>query len=61
MLDIFEILIMFGVVFWLRIYVVVSLFVVNNFINDIFIEEKSLVVGVKNGVFVVENFLYKYD
>ncbi|KAK4229554.1 putative signal recognition particle receptor subunit alpha [Podospora fimiseda] len=61
MLDTFEILTTSGVVLWSRTYAPVSPSVVNNFITDIFIEEKSSVAGAKNGASASENPPYKYD
>lgn len=61
MLDTFEILTTSGVVLWSRTYAAVSPSVVNNFINDIFIEEKSSVAGAKNGASAAENPPYKHD
>ncbi|KAK3987423.1 hypothetical protein QBC44DRAFT_351810 [Cladorrhinum sp. PSN332] len=61
MLDTFEILTTSGVVLWSRTYAPVSPSVVNNFITDVFIEEKSSVAGAKNGASASENPPYKYD
>lgn len=61
MLDTFEILTTSGVVLWSRTYAPVSPSVVNNFITDVFIEEKSSVAGAKNGASASENAPYKYD
>ncbi|KAK3363330.1 signal recognition particle, alpha subunit, N-terminal-domain-containing protein [Lasiosphaeria hispida] len=61
MLDTFEILTTSGVVLWSRTYAHVSPSVVNNFIADVFIEEKSAVVGAKDGASAAANPLYKYD
>ncbi|KAK4200595.1 putative signal recognition particle receptor subunit alpha [Triangularia verruculosa] len=61
MLDTFEILTTSGVVLWSRTYASVSPTVVNNFINDVFIEEKSSVAGAKNGAPAAENPPYKHD
>lgn len=61
MLDTFEILTTSGVVLWSRTYAPVSPSVVNNFISDVFIEEKSSVVGAKDGGSAAANPPYKYD
>lgn len=45
MLDTFEIITTSGVVLWSRTYAPISPSIVNNFIADTFIEEKSGVVG----------------
>ena len=45
MLDTFEIITTSGVVLWSRNYATISPSVVNNFIVDVFIEEKSAVAG----------------
>ena len=61
MLDTFEILTTSGVVLWSRTYAPVSPAVVNNFIEDVFIEEKSAVAGAKDGASAAANPPYKYD
>lgn len=61
MLDTFEILTTSGVVLWSRTYAAVSPAVVNNFISDVFIEEKSAVAGTKDGASASANPPYKYD
>lgn len=61
MLDTFEILTTSGVVLWSRTLAPVSPSVVNNFISDVFIEEKSSVAGAKNGASAAENPAYKHD
>jgi hypothetical protein len=61
MLDTFEILTTSGVVLWSRTYAPVSPSVVNNFISDVFIEEKSSVAGAKDGGSAASNPPYKYD
>ncbi|KAK4162009.1 hypothetical protein QBC43DRAFT_216438 [Cladorrhinum sp. PSN259] len=61
MLDTFEILTTSGVVLWSRTYAPVSPSVVNSFITDVFIEEKSSVAGAKNGASASENAPYKFD
>ncbi|KAK0613106.1 signal sequence receptor alpha subunit [Bombardia bombarda] len=61
MLDTFEILTTSGVVLWSRTYAPVSLSVVNSFIADVFIEEKSTVAGAKDGGSAAANPPYKYD
>lgn len=61
MLDAFEIINTSGVVLWSRSYTAVSPSVVNNFISDVFIEEKSAVAGAKDGASAAANPPYKYD
>ncbi|KAK4155321.1 hypothetical protein C8A00DRAFT_42044 [Chaetomidium leptoderma] len=61
MLDAFEIINTSGVVLWSRSYAAVSPSVVNNFISDVFIEEKSAVAGAKNGASAAANPPYKHD
>ncbi|KAK1750225.1 signal sequence receptor alpha subunit [Echria macrotheca] len=61
MLDTFEILTTSGVVLWSRTYAPVSPSVVNSFINDVFIEEKTSVAGAKDDQSAASNPPYKYD
>lgn len=61
MLDTFEILTTSGVVLWSRTFAPVSPSVVNNFITDVFIEEKSSVAAAKDGASAASNPPYKYD
>ncbi|KXX76694.1 Signal recognition particle receptor subunit alpha [Madurella mycetomatis] len=61
MLDTFEILTTSGVVLWSRSYAPVSPSVVNSFIADVFIEEKSAVAGAKDGGSAAANPPYKHD
>jgi signal recognition particle receptor subunit alpha len=61
MLDAFEIISTSGVVLWSRSYASVSPSVVNNFISDVFIEEKSTVAGAKDGASAAANPPYKHD
>lgn len=61
MLDAFEIINTSGVVLWSRSYTSVSPSVVNHFISDVFIEEKSSVAGAKNGASAAVNPPYKHD
>lgn len=60
MLDTFEILTTSGVVLWSRTYATVSPVVINSFISDVFIEEKST-TGTKGGQSASSNPPYKYD
>nr|5CK3_A Chain A, SRX domain [Thermochaetoides thermophila DSM 1495]5CK3_C Chain C, SRX domain [Thermochaetoides thermophila DSM 1495]5CK3_E Chain E, SRX domain [Thermochaetoides thermophila DSM 1495] len=60
-LDAFEILTTSGVVLWSRTYAPVNPSVVNDFITDVFIEEKSAVAGSKNGGSAASNPPYKHD
>lgn len=60
MLDTFEILTTSGVVLWSRSYTKVSPSVINNFIADVFIEEKNGATGTNNESAAV-NPPYKYD
>lgn len=61
MLDAFEIINTSGVVLWSRSFATVSPSVVNNFISDVFIEEKSAVAGAKDGASAASNPPYKHD
>ncbi|KAL2169720.1 hypothetical protein VTG60DRAFT_5773 [Thermothelomyces hinnuleus] len=61
MLDAFEIINTSGVVLWSRSYAPVSPSVVNSFISDVFIEEKSTVAGAKDGASAASNPPYKHD
>ncbi|KAK5663168.1 hypothetical protein OQA88_6585 [Cercophora sp. LCS_1] len=61
MLDTFEILTTSGVVLWSRTYAPVNPSVVNSFINDVFIEEKSTVAGARDGASAATNPPYKND
>jgi signal recognition particle receptor subunit alpha len=63
MLDTFEIITTSGVVLWSRNYAAISPSVVNNFIVDVFIEEKSAVAGAgsKESSSAATNPPYKND
>lgn len=61
MLDAFEILTTSGVVIWSRSYSQVSPSVINNFITDVFIEEKGGASGAKGNQSAAANPPYKYD
>ena len=61
MLDTFEILTTSGVVLWSRSYSAVSPSVINNFITDVFIEEKGSVAGAKDDQPAAANPPYKHD
>ncbi|KAB5547085.1 signal recognition particle, alpha subunit, N-terminal-domain-containing protein [Coniochaeta sp. 2T2.1] len=61
MLDSFEILTTSGVVLWSRSYSQVSPSVINNFITDVFIEEKNKVSGARENQSAAVNPPYKYD
>ncbi|KAL1843292.1 hypothetical protein VTJ49DRAFT_2401 [Mycothermus thermophilus] len=61
MLDAFEIISTSGVVLWSRTYAAVNPSVVNSFISDVFIEEKSAVAGAKDGASAAVNPPYKHD
>lgn len=61
MLDTFEILTTSGVVLWSRTFAPVNPSVVNSFIADVFIEEKSALAGAKDGASAVTNPPYKHD
>lgn len=60
MLDTFEILTTSGVVLWSRSYAKVSPSVINNFISDVFIEEKNGATGVSDQS-AAENPPYRHD
>ncbi|KAI2617064.1 SRP54-domain-containing protein [Hypoxylon sp. NC1633] len=61
MLDTFEILTTSGVVLWSRTYAPVNPSVINNFIADVFIEEKSASAGGKDTQSSANNPPYKAD
>ncbi|KAI0118425.1 SRP54-domain-containing protein [Nemania sp. FL0031] len=61
MLDTFEILTTSGVVLWSRTYAPVSPAIVNNFITNVFIEEKAASAGAKDNQPTASNPPYKYD
>ncbi|KAL2269063.1 hypothetical protein VTJ83DRAFT_3909 [Remersonia thermophila] len=61
MLDAFEIISTSGVVLWSRTYAAVSPSVINSFISDVFIEEKSAAAGAKDGASASVNPPYKHD
>ncbi|KAK8074639.1 SRP54-type protein [Apiospora hydei] len=62
MLDTFEILTTSGVVLWSRSYAQVSPSIINNFITDVFIEEKGgAIAGAKNNQSAAQNPPYKAD
>jgi signal recognition particle receptor subunit alpha len=61
MLDTFEILTTSGVVLWSRSYAPVNPSVINNFIADIFIEEKAAAAGAKDNLSASQNPPYRAD
>lgn len=61
MLDTFEILTTSGVVLWSRTYAPVNPSVINNFIADTFIEEKSGSAALKDSQSAATNPAYKSD
>ncbi|KAI1809282.1 SRP54-domain-containing protein [Poronia punctata] len=61
MLDTFEILTTSGVVLWSRTYAPVSPSIINNFITDVFIEEKGAASGAKDNQPTALNPAYQYD
>ena len=61
MLDTFEILTTSGVVLWSRSYAPINPSLINNFITDVFIEEKAVVPGAKTGQSASSNPPYKAD
>ncbi|KAK6075784.1 SRP54-type protein [Seiridium cupressi] len=61
MLDTFEILTTSGVVLWSRSYATVSPSIINNFITDVFIEEKGAVAGAKDDLPTASNPPYKAE
>ncbi|KAI8957530.1 SRP54-domain-containing protein [Daldinia sp. FL1419] len=61
MLDTFEILTTSGVVLWSRTYAPINPSVINNFIADVFIEEKGAVAGARNSQPAASNPPYKAD
>ncbi|KAI0877859.1 signal recognition particle, alpha subunit, N-terminal-domain-containing protein [Hypoxylon argillaceum] len=61
MLDTFEILTTSGVVLWSRTYAPVSPAIINNFITNVFIEEKAASAGAKDNQPTANNPPYKHD
>ncbi len=61
MLDTFEILTTSGVVLWSKTYSPVNPSVINNFIADTFIEEKSGSAAIRDGQSAATNPPYKSD
>ncbi|KAI1823711.1 SRP54-domain-containing protein [Xylaria intraflava] len=61
MLDTFEILTTSGVVLWSRTYASINSPIVNNFITDVFIEEKAASTGAKGDQPTANNPPYKSD
>ncbi|KAI1079594.1 SRP54-domain-containing protein [Whalleya microplaca] len=61
MLDTFEILTTSGVVLWSRTFAPVNPSLINNFISDVFIEEKGAVAGAKDNQPTASNPPYKAD
>ncbi|KAI0007031.1 SRP54-domain-containing protein [Xylariaceae sp. FL0662B] len=61
MLDTFEILTTSGVVLWSRTYVPIKPSLINNFITDVFIEEKGATAGAKDNQSTTTTQPYKAD
>lgn len=61
MLDSFEILTTSGVVVWSRTYAPVNPSIINNFIADTFIEEKSGAIALSDSRSAASNAPYKSD
>ncbi|KAI8632979.1 SRP54-domain-containing protein [Xylariaceae sp. FL1651] len=61
MLDTFEILTTSGVVLWSRTYAPISPTIINNFITNVFIEEKAASAGAKNSQPTADNPPYRSD
>ncbi|KAI0020039.1 SRP54-domain-containing protein [Xylariomycetidae sp. FL0641] len=61
MLDTFEVLTTSGVVLWSRTYAPVNPSIINNFIADVFIEEKNASAGAKDNQPTASNPPYKAD
>ncbi|KAI1424597.1 SRP54-domain-containing protein [Xylaria sp. FL1777] len=61
MLDTFEILTTSGVVLWSRTYAPISPAIINHFIADVFIEEKTVSAGAKDNQASASNPPYRYD
>lgn len=61
MLDSFEILTTSGVVVWSRTYTPINPSIINNFIADTFIEEKSGAVALSDSRSAANNPAYKSD
>jgi len=61
MLDTFEIISTSGVVLWSRSYTLVNPSVINNFIVDVFIEEKGSTSGAKENASAANTPPYRAD
>ncbi|KAI4866312.1 SRP54-domain-containing protein [Hypoxylon rubiginosum] len=61
MLDTFEILTTSGVVLWSRTYAPINASIINNFISDVFIEEKGAIAGAKDTQSTASNPPYRAD
>lgn len=61
MLDTFEILTTSGVVLWSRSYATVNPSIIDNFITNVFIEEKGAVAGVKDDQPTASNPPYRAE
>ncbi|CAJ2503838.1 Uu.00g112320.m01.CDS01 [Anthostomella pinea] len=61
MLDTFEILTTSGVVLWSRTYAPINQSIINNFITDVFIEEKGASAGAKDNQPTASNPPYRAD
>ena len=61
MLDTFKILTTSGVVLWSRSYASISPSIINNFISDVFIEEKSAAGATKGRQSAAANPPYQSD
>lgn len=61
MLDTFEILTTSGVVLWSRSYAPINSSIINNFIADVFIEERAIAAGAKDNQLTSSNPPYKAD
>jgi hypothetical protein len=61
MLDTFKILSTSGVVLWSRSYAPISPVAINNFISDVFIEEKTVGAAAKGSQFAATNTPYQSD
>lgn len=61
MLDTFEIVTTSGVVLWSRTFAPLNSSIVNNFIADTFIEEKSGSTALRDAQSASSNPAYKYD
>ena len=61
MLDTFEILTSSGVVLWSRTFAPVNPSIINTFISDVFIEERSSIGSAREGASAAKTAPYRFD